>query len=276
MILKDEPDIVHRQVCLQSAQIPYSFYVINFTNNILKIGNGTIYTYTIPVGNYNATNLITKILELIATNFPAMSVSLDKLTGKIIFTNTTAFTIYNNFIHSIGTNLGMVAQTTLASVANIVVMPFPLNLLGIKNLEIRSATFSCSNMSSQVGGMTTLLATIPVSAVPFGMIDYKDTGNNQMTFSNTSMNDIDIDIIDAETGEYVNFNNCNWCLTFIIHLTRTLAISQRTNFLVGKPMVPPTTPSLAIENKPPQPTLEKPPQPTLENSDLQDLNLLLK
>ena len=52
---------------LVNAQIPVSFYTINYTNNILKIalGSGNIQYIIIPVGNYNATTLISAITTLI-------------------------------------------------------------------------------------------------------------------------------------------------------------------------------------------------------------------
>jgi hypothetical protein len=273
LILKDEPDILHRQICLQSAQIPYSFYVINFSNQKLKINTTT---FTIPVGNYNATTLITAILAQISATFPAMTITFNKLNGILTFTNGTNFTIYNDFQYSIGTILGMVANSSLVSVSNSLTFPHPLNLLGIKSLEVRSTTLSCSNISSRGGGQTTLLATIPVSAVPFGMIDYSDKGNNQMTFTNGSLDDFDIEIIDGESGEFINFNNCNWIMTFIIHLTRLTIPIQKTTFNSfesrGQNLF--TNPENQLLAK--SPTNQKDlAEQNIENPDLQDLNILL-
>ncbi len=38
------------------AEIPNSFYIINYTNNTIVVHS---VTYTIPVGNYNANTMIT-------------------------------------------------------------------------------------------------------------------------------------------------------------------------------------------------------------------------
>lgn len=286
LILKDEPDIIHRQICLQSAQIPYSFYVVNYTCNLLKIDSNT---YTIPVGNYTATTLLTQILSSIVVLYPSMQVTLNKTTGVITFSNTSNFTIYNNFTHSIGTILGFGANTVNASTANSLVATYPINLLGIKSLEVRSGTFTCNNISSQSGGQTTLLASIPVSACPFGMIDYKDSGNNQMTFYNPTLDDFDINIVDGETGEYVNFNNQNWSMTFIIHLTRQLPIkniiggklTSDTEILLPpsenkKPVVPPEQPLNDLATKiGGENTNEEDTQPIPISKDMAELNLLL-
>ena len=56
-LIKEENNICKIDISLVNAQIPVSFYTINYTNNILKItlGLGSIKYLTIPVSNYNAT-----------------------------------------------------------------------------------------------------------------------------------------------------------------------------------------------------------------------------
>ena len=49
---------------IQHAEIPNSFYVVNYTNNIIIINS---ISYTICVGNYNANTLITAIKLLLPT-----------------------------------------------------------------------------------------------------------------------------------------------------------------------------------------------------------------
>lgn len=242
--LKDEKDIIHRSITLQSAQIPYSFYVVNYTNNLLRLNNGTTTTYTIPVGNYTATSLITTIKSVVISDYPALTITLNKLNGILTFTNNTYFVIFNNFQHSIGSILGIPSNTFLESDNDAITLTYPLNLLGIKVLEVRSFVLSMNNISSLQSGANNLLASIPVSAVPFGMIDYSDKGNNQMTFTNTSLEELDIEIIDGESNEYINFNNSNWTMTFILHLTRIFRQNEITPFPKGLPI-----PDLAETNK---------------------------
>ena len=51
-VLKDADDILYSHVDIVNAQIPVSFYLINYTNNTLsyKINNGVIQTMTIERG----------------------------------------------------------------------------------------------------------------------------------------------------------------------------------------------------------------------------------
>ena len=55
-LLKQEDDILKIELSLVNAQIPISWYIINYTNNMFKIklGNNTEQFFTIPVGNYKA------------------------------------------------------------------------------------------------------------------------------------------------------------------------------------------------------------------------------
>lgn len=262
--VKDDKDIIHRQISLQSAQIPYSFYVVNYTCNLLKINTTT---FTIPVGNYSATTLLNTIITIITPTFPNMTISINKNNGILTFSNNAFFTIFNNFQYSIGTILGMTQNTILESVGDTITLPFALNLLGIKVLEVRSFTLNMANISSLVGGQNNLLASIPVSAVPFGMIDYNNKGNNEMSFTNANLDGLDIEIVDGETGEYINFNNQGWTMTFIIHLTRYTTIKEITRFPIGV--------NLANDggDNAPLPTPQNKPQ-EVPNKDLEELNLL--
>jgi hypothetical protein len=104
--LREEPDIIHRQVQLLNAQIPVSFYVINFTNNQfrLQLGAGALTTYTIPVGNYQANSLITAIKTVV--NDANFNITISPINGCLTFTDTTTITINNEGSNSIGYVLG--------------------------------------------------------------------------------------------------------------------------------------------------------------------------
>jgi hypothetical protein len=145
--------------------------------------------------------------------------------------------------------------------------PFPLNLLGPKLLQVRSSILNMTNYSSVHAGITTLLATISVGCQPFGMIDYLDN-TNRVTFSNTSLDELDIEVLDGESGEFINFNNQDWTMTFAIHLTR---------FLTPPPLVKPSF-GLIQQTEQNLPDLSKPAEPpkAKESPPLSDAELQLK
>jgi hypothetical protein len=83
-ILTDDEDIIQTQISLDNAQIPVSFYTINYTNNILAYrANGVYGTITIPVGNYNFNSLSRKIEVLFNALTIPITITIDKVTGII-------------------------------------------------------------------------------------------------------------------------------------------------------------------------------------------------
>jgi hypothetical protein len=277
--LKDEHDIIHRQITLQSAQIPYSFYVINYTNNQFKyrLGSGTIFTTSIPVGNYTGNSLITALKAALESNSITLTITLSSINGLLTFSHaTTNFTFYN-VTYSILQTLGFAENTNYTSASLTLTCPFPLNLLGIKVLQVRSTVLSMLNYSSVSGGITTLLGTIPVNATPFGMIEYTDKGQNKVTFSNTTLDEIDIEILDGETGNFINFNNQDWTMTFCIYLTRLIEPpAPKLNYFKGLPFdaiqpnsTEPIPEPIKQDIKAKGETIAVP-----ENKDLQELNFL--
>ena len=272
-IYLNSPDIVHKQVQLLNAQIPYSFYVINYSNQLFrcKLGEGAITTYTIPVGNYTATSLIAAIKTAVAD--ANLTITISNINGKLTFTHTVSIIIYNNFQYSIGTILGLDANVN-GTIATSYTPPNPLNLLGIKTLQIRSANLIMNNVSSVEGGQTTLLANIPVSAVPFGMIEYTDKGN-LISISNPDLDDIAIELIDGETGNLINMNGQDWCVTLAFHLTKIWTPPFTPNLQNAEPAVEPTKPA---EPAVPLVKQEPPPQmhtlPGLGSVDEQQLSFL--
>ena len=156
-LLTQEDDIEQVQISLVNAQIPVSFYTINYTNNVFKIklGNHNVQFYYIQVGNYNANSLILSLNTLI--NDSNFTITISKITGKLTFAYTTSFIIYTDNDASIcailGLELGLIYNST-----GILLCPYPLDLLVYKRLEIYTLTLSTYNYSSLNNGMCCLLS----------------------------------------------------------------------------------------------------------------------
>jgi hypothetical protein len=280
-IYNNDDNIIHTQVQLLNAQIPYSFYVINYTNNQFKyqLGSGPIFTSTIPVGNYTGNSLITALKAAATANSITLAIVLSSIDGKLTFTHASSNFTFYPLTYSILPILGFVSGTTYTSASFTLSSPFPLNLLGIKTLQVRSSNLIMSNISSVQGGQTTLLATVPVDCTPFGMINYEDKGSHLMTIHNDSLDDLQIEIIDGESSNFINFNAQDWCITLAFHITRTFETIQKStmrNIVVENQSSPPnklpidrSQIGIALEKKPEEKKPEKPP-----NKDMQELDLL--
>jgi len=226
--LVDAPNIKHRSLALINAQIPVSFYIINYTNDTLKLTiNSILYTITITRGNYNSTTLITELQSkiLIATG-ETITITYSKITGLLTFSHLSKnFTI--NFSGStINSVLGFSTTANSTSTSFVLVASYPLNLLGIKQLHIRSKSIISDNVSSSTSGSgrTTLIASIPVLSPAFGLITYTAPAEIKCSIANTTIDDLEIEILDAETNQLINFNNTNWAMTFLLTVEREIEI----------------------------------------------------
>lgn len=224
-LLKDEEDILERYISIQNAQIPFSFYNINVYNNILKIQiSTTVYTLTLTRGNYNATTLITEIQTQLTNNgITDITLSISPTTGILTFTKTTgSFTLISSG-STIYEVLGFVVGINYTSAVQKIIAPYPLNLLGTLRLRICSYEISTNNIDFS-------LITIPIETGNFGLIQYTNITNIKATLNNLSLDGFDISIIDDDNN-YINFNNINWTMTFVLTLIRKRPIISPTKFI---------------------------------------------
>lgn len=216
-------DVINTYIEITNAQIPVSFYIINYTNNIYKFSIGAVIeTHIVPVGNYNATQLIT-LLNTYHSNFVA---TFDKITGKITWSHNQSFIIYNNFNYSIGTILGFNPDTINTSVGSsnpyTLTTPNLLNLMGIKKLNIFSGDLELNNYSSSNNNQllySGLIGSIPVDATTYGLINYHNYSNIKTPINNKNIDYINIQVKD-ETNNYINFNGVSFCITLVLHIEK--------------------------------------------------------
>lgn len=71
---------------LLNRYLPVSLNIVNDTNNTLYINS---VEYTIPAGNYNATQLADTITDLVSGDLPTFTISFDSITDKYTFTDST-------------------------------------------------------------------------------------------------------------------------------------------------------------------------------------------
>ena len=223
-MIKQEENIENIQISLVNGQIPVSFYTVNYTNNILKIalGLGIIQYITVPVGNYNATTLISAITTLI--NDSNFNITISKIHGLITLTYNNSFMLYTDNVSSIGQILGFDLGTSYTcNILYTLTSPYPLDLLGYKRLEIYSQTLQTYNYSSLNSGMSTILWIIPVDQPSWGLITYNNFTDTKYILQNTTLDSIDIQI-KGEDENFINFNNIDWCLKLKLDITRKKSI----------------------------------------------------
>lgn len=236
-ILKDDPSILNTQIEVISSQIPVSFYNINETNNQFNYALGNVNTnpfviknITIPVGNYNATNLLSKMNTLFIANGDStiFNMTLNKNTGRISISNTQTFSIYydifGNCVNEV-LGLGIVKFSFMTTVLE---APFMLDLLGTKVLNICSTLLPINSFSSERSA-SNLLATIPINASSFSLILYENSSEKRQTLGIKNISSIDIQIY-GDDNKLINFNNINWTMTLAIHSLRKIPLVNNITF----------------------------------------------
>jgi hypothetical protein len=246
-ILTDEPDIKEVQVSVQNAQIPMSFYNINVYNNILRITyNSVNYTITLTRGNYNSNTLITEIVSQLAGQLITdITITISGVTGilKFVRAGSLNFTILST--GTINKTLGFEIGTNYTTTLGVLSAPYPLNLLGILKLKITSLEISTYNFDSSVLGNLNVLATIPIEAGTFGLIQYDNFANIQSIIKNPSLDSFDLQIY-GDDGNLVNFNGIGWNIVLMFAITRERKQKSATQF---KDIVQPIMNMIELQNQ---------------------------
>ena len=218
-LLKEDSDILFSHVDIVNAQIPVSFYNVNYSSNVLKysINNGTIQTLTIPAGNYSISSLKSEIKNQFYSAGYSFVISYNESTNKYLFSNA----LYNFSFFSNGSSIletiGFDSVANYTSTNKLLYSEHCCSLLGIKKLKISSVALATSALSSR--GFGDLLGIVPVNAGPRQMISYSNNGTRKALLKNRIVDNIDLMITD-ENNNFVNFNNVEWSITLAITTTR--------------------------------------------------------
>lgn len=203
-LLKDDNNILYNTISIIHCEIPYSFYVVNEYNNLLSLSTGDVY---IDYGNYNANSLLKAINLKVPTN---MLLSFNSTTGKFSLSYNQTFTI--NSTTTMNKLLGLENKQYTSSQNNIN-FPYPANLLGTKNLYIKS-NIMLSNFNSITKDYITI-ASIPVNVEPYSIVLYNNYSNSSYIIKNRKLDNIEIKIYD-DNNNLVDFNNVDWTITLEI------------------------------------------------------------
>lgn len=270
-LLKQDPDIIQRNISVLHCQIPNSLYAITTNNNVLKFWRGITTTVSIPVGNYNANSIISAIsVALTAGGITTITMSFNSSTGKLTFTEANGYSFYIAPVaNSIAGVLGFTTTATYNSTAGSLTAPYPLNVLGAINLQICSRILQTKNYNSIAGGATTMLASIPISCVAWGLIDYTNQTNIRNTLTTHKIDTIDIQVFD-NNGYLVDFNNQDWEITLVLDIVRKqpdVATQVFSNFLLSQ--------QLAEQKQTKQTDEQQPPEISPDQNPIEDMEMFL-
>jgi hypothetical protein len=199
-----------KKIALKGAEIPNTQYNIHSDNNLLYFPNSLSGTtdFTIPVGQYTTSTLITEIQSQIA----GLVITQDTLTQKLTFTHATqTFDIVSNTTtNPMARTLGFL--TDASGVGSHVCTGLP-NLTGLKTVYIASHTL-CSNTAMCTNDKLKqhVFCSIPIT-VPFGETQVIDEDSSTFDFSvfhdRKNIAEIRIKLLDEE-NHVLELNGLDW------------------------------------------------------------------
>lgn len=230
-LVKPEQHITSVQFQLVDAQIPVSFYNINYTNNTLNYQISSVsYSITADIGNYNFNTLASQLISKFLINGHTFTITLNKQNGII-----TLATPASNFIlqvSSLFSVLGLFLSNHTSSSFSLTA-DYPLNLLGITKIKIQSTNLNTYNVDSSNYGFSNNIGLIPVDQPSFGLIVYENKSTSKFLLRDNRVDEIDIQLVD-QNNNLINFNNIDWNLTILIELEyeiESLSQIQMTDIL---------------------------------------------
>jgi hypothetical protein len=189
---------------LKNLYVPISFTIINSTNNTFTL-NGT--DYTIPDGNYTAKQLATKLMNLVAGDEPAFTVSFSSITDKYTFSSSDDFTIDGTCDYV----LGLDGETSSSS--HELTSTYPVDLTGQNVIYLDVKNLSTSNLASSTGTTTSTVASVLVD-VPYGsVLYYTNTSNSYFVIQQDHISFIHLALY-GEDGQ--TLNGFDWSCTLEI------------------------------------------------------------
>ena len=194
---------------VQSAVIPYTFYNIDSTNNLLIFtANGLTTTLNITGGNYNAINLA----SYLTSNLLNITVKYNPIINKFTFTHLN----YDFIFSSLSTCFVLlgISNNNLSSTNRIYTSNNCVNLLSKTCLCIQSnlPTLNINHSNLSEGN---LLVSFPVNTPPYSLITFENKSNFKTNLNSNTLSNINIKLID-QNNNLVNLNGCFFSLTLQI------------------------------------------------------------
>lgn len=189
------PPNYNMTLTLKNAYILISFTILNETNNTFILNNAT---YTIPEGNYTATELASAIMDTIAPVEPAFTIEFSSITNKYTFSDTTDFTVDGTCLFILG------LSGASSSTGQELVSTYPVDLTGDNVIYVDIRNLTTFNISSTTANRTSIVGSILVS-VPYGSVLYhEDTSKTAFTLQEDHISFIHLRLLGEDQKTLLN------------------------------------------------------------------------
>ena len=204
------PSQHHIHISVVNCIIPYSFYNINGSNNLLYyIVNQTPITLLIEPGNYNSTQLTAYLNQKMVSG---MSISYNSIYNKFTFKNINSLEFvlvgFSTLLKVLGFNKEL---DDFVSVNYELVSNECSNLNTNQCIHIKS-NFLTGNINSINFYMQDTLTTIPINSPPNSLIIYNSFVKNMVNLYSRVINEIQIKLVNQD-DIILDLNGLDWSIT---------------------------------------------------------------
>eukprot|EP01031_Cornospumella_fuschlensis_P027307 gene27307-32983_t len=209
LVSNPNPDVGQ---CLNGSM--KSHYVFTIPSLLARDFGGVTYTVLISPGNYNGNSMVLFLQSWFDSNLSilGMQVTLATATGKITLSALSSFTVLSSSTCQSLLGFDAALVSSVSAGREVVTMPYPLDLSGIRCIMIRipNMSFASYNTLDKVGDC---VRSIQVNCPPYGIIQWQNfTGSESIIRSISQTNTLELLLTDASTGRPVDFANLDWTI----------------------------------------------------------------
>lgn len=203
-------------VGLTNITLPNSMYNITSRNNVILFRNNATpvmsRTITVPVGNYNVDNIVSKLNELMAVDSIG-TIAFNDQTSRFTFSFTTAFQIMSTTMERI---LGLKNQTPSGSFSTSYSCLNTADLGGVINIYLRIKNLSMNNVDTRGVRNGNIIANIPNTTNYGGYIFFVPSEVLYYTVGENSISYLDIELTD-QNGDVLELQGAEYNITLTVH-----------------------------------------------------------
>lgn len=212
-----KPNDYNFAIKVQSFVLPLSYYLVNSTNNKLTLLKSSVTTsYTVPIGNYNITTLLTALNSLLASDGYTCSYSSTTLLFTITHSSLSFSLVSTSTIQKL---IGFRTGTNYASTSTVLTSPLVINLSGDNNmLYVDLTNIQTFNMSSRDGNRTSILKSIANTNREGDLLIWINQTDAKSYLQDEVLTFFHIRILGEDIYTPVNLNGQDWNMTLVVEI----------------------------------------------------------
>lgn len=213
-VIKKPKQGVQFSVSVITFSLPQSQYIVNSHNNILLKKRGALTEMTtLPSGNYNITELVAVINELISTD--GYTLEYSATTNNLSMTHLTS-SFYISKDSTCWELLGLSRTENTQSVnlfgQKTAYFPNCCNVSGLNNVNIELNNIATKNINSFDKSIGSVILAVPVDVNAGGILSYQRNFEYEIAVPIDCLEFINI-VLKDDLGNFLELNGVHWNLT---------------------------------------------------------------